>query len=73
MSPTPSPRCRENAPRAIFIPMLGGISHSTSEPEVLLQGVLEEALELVVSVSIVASVATFKRIELLFEPLLICY
>ena len=46
------------APRAIFIPMLGGISHSTSEPEVCLQGVLEEVPELVVSVSVVASVVT---------------
>ena len=45
----------------------------TSEPEVLLQGVLEEAPELVLSVSIVASVVTFKSIVLLFEPFLICY
>ena len=37
------------------------------------EGVIEEAPELVVSVSIVASEVTFKRILLLFEPLLICY
>ena len=63
---------RQRTP-AICIPMLGQISHSTSELEVFLQGVLEEAPELVVSVSIVVSVATLKKIVLLYEPLLICY
>jgi len=53
--------------------MLGGISHSSLEPEVFLQGALEEAPERVVFVSIVASVVTFEKIVLLFEPLLICY
>ena len=53
--------------------MLGGVSHSSPEPKVFLQGALEEAPELVVSVSTVASVVIFKRIVLLFEPLLFCY
>ena len=46
--------------------MLGGINHSTPEPEVLLQGALEEAPERVVSVSIVASVVTLRKNVLLF-------
>lgn len=49
-------------PLAIFILMLGGISLNTLEPEVFLQGVLEEVPELVVSVSIVASLVTFQNI-----------
>ena len=53
--------------------MLGGISHSSLEPEVFLQGALKEAPERVVSVSTVASVVTFKKVVLLFEPSLICY
>ena len=52
----------------IFIPMLGGITQSTSEPEVFLQGALKEAPELVVSVSIVASVVTSKN-QSGYEPL----
>lgn len=61
MSPMPWPRWQDNTPRAIFIPMLDGFSHNTSEPQVFLQGVLKEAPELGVSVSIVASVVTLKK------------
>ena len=62
VSGDPSASSDPSASRAIFIPMLGGISHSSPEPEVFLQGALEEAPERVVSVSIVASVVTFKKL-----------